>query len=126
MNLMVGGEGGRGFISIEQQRRRSIAGGKATAKKLKNDKEFRKSHAIIASKNITKAHREGKIKHDTFTGKKHTEETKNKMREKAKLRTGNKNSQYGTCWITKDEINKKIKKEEINIYLKDGWSLGRK
>jgi hypothetical protein len=28
---------------------------------------------------------------------------------------GEKNSQYGTCWITKDDINKKIKKNE-SIY----------
>jgi len=39
---------------------------------------------------------------------------------------GEKNSQYGTCWIIKDGVNKKIKKEEIENYLKDGWIKGRK
>jgi hypothetical protein len=38
---------------------------------------------------------------------------------------GIKNSQYGTCWITKNNENKKIKKTEINPYLNDGWVRGR-
>ncbi len=58
--------------------------------------------------------------------KKHTEETKIKISEKAKERIGNKNSQFGTCWITKDCENKKIKKEELNQYLNEGWFKGRK
>ena len=41
-------------------------------------------------------------------------------------KVGSDNSQFGTCWIVKNGINKKIKKEEINIYTKNGWSLGRK
>lgn len=40
--------------------------------------------------------------------------------------TGENNSQFGTCWITKDEINKKIKKEDLETYLLDGWLKGRK
>ncbi len=61
-----------------------------------------------------------------FTDKKHSDETKNKISEKAKLKFGNLNSSFGTCWITKDNENKKIKKEELNQYLNDGWSKGRK
>ncbi len=38
---------------------------------------------------------------------------------------GDKNSQFGTCYITKDNINKKIKKEELNNYLYIGWVQGR-
>lgn len=37
-----------------------------------------------------------------------------------------KNSQFGTCWITKDEENRKIKKDELETYLNNGWERGRK
>lgn len=48
------------------------------------------------------------------------------MSEIAKLRTGSRNSQFGTCWITKDQENKKIKKELLDQYIKIGWIRGRK
>ena len=38
---------------------------------------------------------------------------------------GDKNSQFGTCWITKEGENKKIKKEQFEDYLNDGWIKGR-
>lgn len=38
---------------------------------------------------------------------------------------GPKNSQYSTCWITKDGSNKKIKAEDLNKYLQEGYSKGR-
>lgn len=38
----------------------------------------------------------------------------------------NKNSQYGKCWITKNNISKIIKKEKLEEYQKKGWSKGRK
>ena len=59
--------------------------------------------------------------------KKHSDETKKLMSKKAKgVGVGNKNSQYGTCWITKNGDNKKIKKENLNQYIKEGWNKGRK
>lgn len=61
-----------------------------------------------------------------FKGKKHTKDAKYKMSEKAKEKIGDKNSQYGTCWITKDDNNKKIKKEDLDSYLNEGWVKGRK
>ena len=63
-----------------------------------------------------------------WKGKHHTEETKQKMKLTHKLnehQKGVKNSQYGTCWITKNNINKKIKKSELDNYLIDGWIKGR-
>jgi hypothetical protein len=58
-----------------------------------------------------------------FKDKQHSKVTKQLMREKAQHRVGNKNSQYGTCWITNELENKKIRKGE-NI--PNGWRLGRK
>ena len=63
------------------------------------------------------------------SGWKHSEETKRKISESHKInkyQQGEKNSQYGTCWITKEGVNKKIKKEEIDLYIQEGWIKGRK
>lgn len=61
-----------------------------------------------------------------FQNKKHSEETLNKLRKHDRQK-GDKNSQFGSCWIFKsDKGNKKIKKEELDSYLNAGWSKGRK
>lgn len=54
--------------------------------------------------------------------------TKTKNKTNKHYQQGEKNSQYGTCWIYNDElqINKKIKKEELNTWLKNGWNKGSK
>ena len=62
----------------------------------------------------------------TFLGKNHSEETKQKMREKAQQRTGDKNSSFGTCWIFHEDFgNKKIKKIDLDTFLSQGWKKGR-
>ncbi len=70
----------------------------------------------------------GKTQHPnvSWKDKKHLEKTKQKMSEKAKQRIGDKNSSFGTCWITKENENKKIKKEDLEVYLQQGWIKGRK
>jgi hypothetical protein len=125
MNIMTGGFGG--FISVEQQRHRASCAGKAFAERLKNDAEFREKHAKLVGENMKKVHEKGTFKYDTFTGKTHTEETKQKMSvAKQGKCDGNKNSQFGTCWITKEGINKKIKLSELESFLNSGWVKGRK
>ena len=62
--------------------------------------------------------------HYAFKGKKHSEETKTIIGEKNSIsQLGNKNSQFGTMWITNGSENKKIKKETT---IPDGWYKGRK
>ena len=64
-----------------------------------------------------------------WKNRKHTQETKNKISDtfrKNKYQCGEKNSQYGTCWVMKGEISKKIKKDDLDIYINDGWIKGRK
>ena len=57
-------------------------------------------------------------------GKSHTSETKNKISEKLKLaQAGNKNSQFGTMWITNEVESKKILKTDL---IPEGWRKGRK
>lgn len=122
-NLRRGGYGGFDYINAnltdEQRLIRSNA-----ARKIPLDAKAR-GGKTTSSSNMKKAHAEGKIKYDTFTGKKHTEETKKKMRQSHKLNgsnLGEKNSQYGTTWIWCKELgNKKIKKQDLQSYIDSGW-----
>jgi hypothetical protein len=125
MNLMGGGKGG--FISEEQQRYRSKCGGKAHSDKLKNDEEYRKIFNVRVGNNLKNYHKLGLHNYKTFEGKTHSEETKKLMSViRSEQSIGKGNSQYGTCWITKEGYNKKIKKENLETYLKEGWVKGRK
>jgi hypothetical protein len=38
---------------------------------------------------------------------------------------GEKNSQYGTCWIHRNLEKKKIKIDELSTYIAQGWTKGR-
>lgn len=61
--------------------------------------------------------------------KKHSEETKKIISEKLKIQqAGEKNSQFGTCWIhhLQLKISKKIKNTELDSFLIEGWIKGRK
>lgn len=65
----------------------------------------------------------------TFYGRKHKDETKEKVKKifkEIQHQKGEKNSQYGTCWIHNNTENKKIKKDELEFYLSEGWIKGRK
>lgn len=129
MNLIVGGLIS-GFMDEEHQIKCSIAGGEAFTNKVKNNIEFREHHIKMQSEIMKKNHKEGKISYDTnigFKGKRHSDETKRKMSESSKGKNiGEDSSQYGTCWITKEGINKKIKKEDLDSYINDEWIKGRR
>ncbi len=64
-----------------------------------------------------------------WIGRTHSDKTKKIISEKSKIhQKGEKNSQFGTCWIYNIELkeNKKIKKVEIDSFLLEGWIRGRK
>ena len=125
MNLKEGGTGG--WINEEHRIKCSKAGNAAKKIKLKNDLEYRQNYINKRLKNILESNALGKNDSMRFTGKFHSDETKQLMSEiKKGTGTGETNSQYGTCWITKDSINKKIKKEDLETYLNEGWLKGRK
>jgi hypothetical protein len=79
--------------------------------------------SIIQSEKMKKNHQAGKIKYDTFSGKKHSDESRLRMSKAKKGKTfGANNSNFGTMWITNGSENLKIKKDSLIPY---GWYKGR-
>lgn len=120
LNLKSGGSGG--FTKEDWEKGQKIVS--TLLKERWKDSEYREKMIRVRQEGVKRLHREGKVKYDTFTGKKHTPETIQKMKESHKgAGKGSSNSQYGTCWITDEYSNKKIYKGET---IPEGWRLGRK
>ncbi len=139
-NLMEGGKGG--FIEINSTGKNGTLLGVQTRLSLLKDnewykfwKERQKTACIEHSKTISKEEysRRGKQANNTskvknglysFEGKSHTDETKRKIGEKNSAnQKGERNSRYGTMWITDGTNNKTILKTDT---IPEGWYRGRK
>jgi len=129
MNLKIGGEGG----FTEAQWKLGAKKMNETLERLKKtDPEWTLEYKKKLSIRSKKIYESGKCEkwlisgQNKWRGSNHTEETKKKIGEKSSInQKGENNSQYGTKWITKNKINKKIKEEELNIFINDDWKLGR-
>jgi len=124
MNLKPGGSGG---WSVEQQVINQYNG----RIKIKILKETDPAWVERFFKNMSdgqkNAYKNGRIPTPVdWTGKTHSDESKKEMSRIAKLRTGDKNSSFGTCWIHNMEESKKIKQSELEQYLSNNWLKGRK
>ena len=107
---------------------------------LNTDSVYKKEHYIKVSIGLKKAYQnpnkfkkhkagEFKGKNATFYGRKHTKETKIQMSNSHKgLISGKNNPNYGKVWIYNLDlkISKSVKKEDLNLYLDQGWLKGRK
>ena len=112
-NIKLGGQGG---WSEEEHKL-----GSETVKDLRKDENF----CLLVKQRMKKAWEKriarGYIQY--FTGKKHSEISKNLIGEKNSVhQKGKGNSQFGTHWITNGSENKKQKK---NLSLPNGWKKGR-
>lgn len=63
-----------------------------------------------------------------WKGRRHSQESKDKIgRANSLSQKGERNSHYGTKWMTSPEgITKSVKKDLVDEYLSNGWVLGRK
>lgn len=109
-NLKLGGQGGWSYI---------------------NDNKLNQTekNRLSSLKNLEKANKKNKELFEqglTRKGHKLSQEHKNKISDKLTgLNVGEKNHIYGKKSINKDGINKLVKKEDLDQYLSDGWSLGQ-
>jgi hypothetical protein len=123
MNLVVGGEGG--YISEEGCKKGGVTSGNIQINKMLSDIVYKEKVLKTLRDTSINNHKTGKSKIPSRKGVKLTDEHKKKIGKNNSLKQkGVLNSQYGTCWITKDGLNKKIKKEDLENFLKDGWVKG--
>jgi hypothetical protein len=130
MNLIEGGYCGNGRTFTDEERKKGILASQAKLKLLREtDPDWVKRRGDKISKTRKEEYDKGIREKGIFcdwTGKNHSEESKKLISESKKDKfIGENSSQYGTCWINKEGINKKIKKELIDEYLLDGWIKGR-
>lgn len=123
INIAFGGEGG--ITYFDKKIRSSTLS--STLKKLWNTPSYQEWHNLIASNTFKRLHKEGKIKRFDWTGFLHSEESKRKIGISNSVKQkGNKNSQFGTCWIYNLSESIKINVDQLNEYLQLGWNKGRK
>lgn len=63
-----------------------------------------------------------------WKGRKHKQETIDKVKDTYKKihhQQGEKNSNYGNCWVMKEGKSIRIPKDNLQKYLDDGWKKGR-
>ena len=120
-NITNGGNGGWEHINNSSKHSKFVKmGGDSLANKMKTDKEFREKNIIKIQTGLKGYY---KTHHGWFLGKHHSIKTKIKIGIANSINMrGDKNSQYGTMWITNGINNKKIKKDE-NI--PNNWKKGR-
>lgn len=135
LNLKTGGYGGWNLkdksliYSSEHQKRRSKMGDPIwRAENAEKISEWSKKGLILAQEKLAIMRKSGYVSKGS-TGKHHSEEFKQRMSKiMSEAMAGEKNSQYGTCWIHSliEKRSKKIKKEELSSWLELGWIVGRK
>lgn len=134
-NIKLGGTGGWDFVNTSGLNWTPEKNKRISPFKNATEDQKREWHAKsqISLQQTWQKIRNGELpdKHTNranFIGKKHTEETKQKIsatHKKNKKGTGEKNSQYGTCWIHDDNQNLKISKNDLDEWISKGYQKGR-
>ena len=133
-NLMLGGKGNWYFVNQNYPKERRKELGRSWKKTQeeyyrKNPEAWKLRNERLAA--IVRAdYASGKRKPVcSFTGRQHTEETKQKMSAASKgKQAGEKNSQFGKVWMYSEaeQRNMKVPAEEVEKYIAAGWLRGRK
>jgi hypothetical protein len=122
LNLRLGGEGGGGFSSEEHRVKFISSSRTASLKGTLKAKQI----ALKARETMRRRGTETFPPRCDWTGKKHSAETIIKMSKTMSMRhQGEKNPSYGTCWVTNGIESIKIKKDDLSVYLSNGYKAGR-
>jgi len=120
LNIREGGEGG---LISEAHHLKMRAGARLFALKQWSDPVFKK---MMRELTLARNKKYKPLKACDWNGRKHRDETKKKIgKTNAVKQLGKNNSQYGTVWITNGRENKKIKIENLDLWIIDGWYKGR-
>jgi group I intron endonuclease len=131
-NLKVGGFGGFDYINenenLRVEKNKKARNNADKSIKLKygvdNPSQIKHVREKLSSIMTERRKRGFNVMPPSFAGKKHSLETKLKIKESNQgKQVGNLNSQYGTMWITNGIHNMKIKNDCV---IPDGWKKGRK
>jgi hypothetical protein len=130
MNLRKGGSGGFDYINREGLADYVNAAKVSHSPQSHRDPQHYKMMSDVRAKQIQEHGVEPEVSAKisgatkrTWTGRKHRPETKAKMA--LTDRAGEKNSQYGTCWITDGGKAIKVKQDDLTPYILNGWRRGR-
>ena len=124
-NMKTGGTGSWYHVNSnpEQKRKTSSIGGVKTSSRDNNpfkDPEWQKNFNSMTNPEIV---RKLCIKANSPEA---IEKKKSTWKQTGRGQ-GNKNSQFGTCWVTHSELgNKKISKDDLDKFLTLGYTKGRK
>lgn len=129
MNLRLGGEGGFDHVNSDSeiQKAKNLKSQIAMKTLAETDPEWASRRSEKHRINMKESYRSGdrvvpKGFSQAFRGKKHTEETLQKLRNKPKL-LGNKNGSFGSRWMTDPTtlVSKKISADRIEAMKVLGW-----
>ena len=127
MNLRTGGFGG--FSSKEQSENAKKSNAKQKWLK-ETDSVWYEKYCKNKKNALLKQYEDGTREKKYFynwEGKKHSDISKKKIGLQNSInQKGEKNSQFGTCWIIKENKCIKIKNDELSTFIKKGWRKGRK
>lgn len=128
-NLCPGGQGGWGYVNREVwteekilDRNRRVSGVKRFSPEQRST--YGKLGGFLKAGETARANHPKGVRFGSIQ----TPETKAKISKANSIKSkGKNNSQYGTKWVCKlGSTPRKIKIDQVEKYLADGWNLGRK
>lgn len=131
-NVKLGGCGGFDFVNTSKLNtkgngrnsgvsdEKELMGMRNTFKEMLQDEKYKEEFNEKVSNSLKRYYL---LNEGSFTNKKHTLETREKMsRAKIGRYTGKNNSQFGTMWITNGVDNRKVMRKDV---IPVGWRKGR-